>query len=95
MLAIRQAVQAEKREMRSIFLTKNNPINGKKMNKRIRRSTRVEDGHIIHIAEVQVKAPAHYFGVWITAKVIEDPCKQYVEARAEEVLEYLEDERYA
>lgn len=65
------------------------------MNKRIRRSTRVEDGHIIHIAEVQVKAPAHYFGVWITAKVIEDPCKQYVEARAEEVLEYLEDERYA
>lgn len=65
------------------------------MNKRIRRSTRVEDGHIIHIAEVQVKAPMNFFGVWITAKVIEDPCKQYVEARAEEVLEYLEDERYA
>lgn len=65
------------------------------MNKRIRRSTRVEDGHIIHIAEVQVKTPAHYFGVWITAKVTEDPNKQYVEARAEEVLEYLEDERYA
>lgn len=65
------------------------------MNKRIRRSARVEEGHIIHIAEVQVKAPAHYFGVWITAKVIEDPCKQYVEARAEEVLEYLEDEHYA
>ena len=65
------------------------------MNKRIRRSTRVADGHIIHIAEVQVKAPAHYFGVWITAKVIEDPNKQYVEARAEEVLSYLDDERYA
>lgn len=65
------------------------------MDKRIRRRTRVADGHIIHIAEVQVKAPAHYFGVWITAKVIEDPNKQYVEARAEEVLEYLEDERYA
>lgn len=65
------------------------------MKKRIRRSTRVEDGRIIHIAEVQVKTPMHYFGVWITAKVIEDPNKQYVEARAEEVLEYLEDERYA
>lgn len=65
------------------------------MNKRIKRSTRVEGGHIIHITEVQVKAPAHYFGVWITVKVIEDPNKQYVEARAEEVLEYLEDERYA
>lgn len=65
------------------------------MNKRIRRSTRVADGHIIHIAEVQVKAPMNCFGVWITAKVIEDPNKQYVEARAEEVLEYLEDERYA
>ena len=65
------------------------------MNKRIRRSTRVEDGHIIHIAEVQVKTPMHCFGVWITAKTIEDTCKQYVEARAEEVLEYLEDERYA
>ena len=65
------------------------------MNKRIRRSTRVADGHIIHIAEVQVKAPKNYFGVWITTKVIEDPNKQYVEARAEEVLSYLEDERYA
>lgn len=65
------------------------------MNKRIRRSTRVEHGHIIHIAEVQVKAPKNYFGVWFTAKTIEDTCKQYVEARAEEVLSYLEDERYA
>ena len=64
------------------------------MNKRIKRSTRVEDGHIIHIAEVQVKTD-HFFGIWITAKTIEDTCKQYVEARAEEVLEYLEDERYA
>lgn len=65
------------------------------MNKRIRRSTRVEDGHIIHIAELQVKAPTNYFGVWITAKTIENTCKQYLEARAEEVLSYLEDEMYA
>ena len=63
------------------------------MNKRIRRSTRVEDGHIIQIAEVQVKIP--FVGIWHTVKVIEDTCKPYVEARAEEVLEYLEDERYA
>jgi hypothetical protein len=62
------------------------------MNKRIRRSTRVADGHIIHIAEVQIRLGGP---IWITAKVIEDPNKQYVEARAEEVLEYLEDERYA
>lgn len=62
------------------------------MNKRIRRSTRVADGHIIHIAEVQIRLGGP---IWITAKTIEDTCKQYVEARAEEVLSYLEDERYA
>ena len=49
------------------------------MNKRIKRSTRVADGHIIHIAEVQIRLGGP---IWITAKVIEDPCKQYVEARA-------------
>lgn len=60
------------------------------MEKRISKTTKTIDGVVYYVAQVQVSI----LGCWLTVKTIEDTCQWYTEARAEECLYYMEDERY-
>lgn len=63
----------------------------KAMKKRIKYSTRTEDGKTIYVARIQVEV---LLGVWATISTKEDDEEWSARAQAAEAMSYLADERY-
>lgn len=61
------------------------------MEKRVSYESYNDNGVTVYRAIIQIKVLAC---CWVAVKVIEDTVKWYVDARAEECLYYLEDEKY-